>query len=315
MGYLCKECGRDFGLRRSLHIHVVRNHDITVKEYYENNYPKKDLLTGERIPYKSYLKYREQDFVSPENELEWINKSSSLVVSSYILDKMKHKKKEKGLIYAPPDLYFKIYNLPGVSKYEEIFGSYCEFINQAELKHNFLDDLPEDFWAKTPEVPTLIDTRERQPLEFNGARSQKLDFGDYTAAGEFYSKTFVERKGEDDFKSTFTQWQERFNKEMERCVEFNSYMFVVVESTVEKINRNDGFRKVRLNFLWHGVRELITKYPHNLQFIFAHSRAGAQRIIPKILYYGKSLWNVDLNYEIDKRTRELILRKEHVGKR
>ena len=57
----------------------------------------------------------------------------------------------------------------------------------------------------------------------------KLDFGDYTAAGDYYTYTYIDRKSEGDLKSTLSSGNlDRFKRELERAREFNSYVFVVI---------------------------------------------------------------------------------------
>ena len=89
------------------------------------------------------------------------------------------------------------------------------------------------------EIKILIDSREQLPLTFKNSAKMKLDFGDYTAAGKNYDYTYIDRKTEGDFKGTMTKGFERFNKEMLRAKKFNSYIFVLVESTVQEINDNN----------------------------------------------------------------------------
>ena len=82
--------------------------------------------------------------------------------------------------------------------------------------------------------------REQQPLNFK-IQGTKLDFGDYTAAGEDYSHTYVDRKAEQDFKGTMSGGFERFKRELERAREFKSFLFVVVESDLNKIYKNNNW--------------------------------------------------------------------------
>jgi ERCC4-type nuclease len=188
---------------------------------------------------------------------------------------------------------------------KRIFGSYCDFLKELELEPWFNKNLPKQFWENNcADLEILIDTREQQPLNFNNSIESKLDFGDYTAGGNKYSKTFVDRKAVGDFCSTMSGGIDRFRREMDRCVEFESYMFVVVESSVDKINEDNKKFVKNISYVWHNVKQLMLEYPKNIQFIFAHSRKGAQKIIPKLLYYGMDLWNVDVGYFLEKKIKE-----------
>ena len=200
--------------------------------------------------------------------------------------------------------------------YKKFWGSYSKFLEKLKIENYFKKTLPQDFWDyECEEMPIFIDTREKAPLRFDKGVTNKLDFGDYTAGGEYYSKTFVDRKAQDDFRQTFGKDIERFRREMDRCVQFDSYMFVVAETTIEKLEDNNKVSKFKSNlgYLWHNIRSLMIDYPENLQIIFACSRAGAKKIIPKILYHGNALWNVDLQYFIDERINVLDKRKTRIS--
>ena len=47
------------------------------------------------------------------------------------------------------------------------------------------------------------------------------------------------------------------------------------------------------------MRYLTHKYPRNVQFIFTGDREKSLDLIPRLLYFGDSLWNVDVQYYID----------------
>ena len=93
----------------------------------------------------------------------------------------------------------------------------------------------------------------------------------------------------------------RFKKEIEKAVALESYLFVVVESDINKIKSNQSkFRKKsNLEYVFHNMRSLTHEYPRRIQFIFTGSRKKSMQIIPRLLYYGKELWNVDIQYYLD----------------
>lgn len=304
--WTCKECGEKFGSKRGLHLHMKKHFD-RIGDYYTKHYAKQDLFTGEPIPFKNYDQYFADNFTSLDNYMKWVKTAPKNQVKEYILKKFKEKIDHKELKYMPPSSFYDLYELANRVTIENVWGDYNEFCKEVGLQNPFNDTLPHGFWQDNPEdMKILIDTREQRPLNFSNGVSHKLDFGDYAAAGEHFSPTFVDRKSEDDFRSTFGRDHERFRREMDRCVKFDSYMFVVVESTLAQVeinNRSNPFRS-NLAFVWHNVRDMIAKYPNNLQFIFAHNRAGAKKIIPKILYHGKTLWDVDVQYHLEKRIYE-----------
>ena len=304
MDLKCKECGQEFESRRSLHAHL-KAHFACMGDYYVKHFPKLDPLTREQIPCLNYDQYVKQEFTCYANFKQWLQKVDTTTAKDYILKKAKERFEEKSVKMSPPDLFYRLSDMADISDCKKLFGSYSAFLSWLEVGQYFYQKLPKDFWDnECADLEILIDTREQQPLNFPNFVESKLDFGDYTAGGEKYSSTFVDRKAVGDFCSTFSGGVERFRKEMDRCVEFGSYMFVVVESSVDKINSDNKKFVKNMSYVWHNVKQLMLEYPENIQFIFAYSRKGAQKIIPKILYYGSELRNVDVQYFLEEKTKE-----------
>lgn len=300
--FKCKECGKEFEARKGFHCHL-KAHSLTIGDYYVKNYKKKDLFTGDLLQFKNYDSYFSFDFNSFENYLSWLRISPKKVSKEYVLEQSRQRFKDKKIKISPPNLYYDLSLMANIATCRSLWGSYENFTKEAGLKNIFNKSLPKGFWDRnTDDVCVFVDTREKKPFKFPCSRIQKLDFGDYTVGGELYSKTFVDRKAQDDFRQTFGSGIERFRREMDRCVQFGCYMFVVVESSIEKLEEDNRVSKFKSNlgFVWHNVRQLMLDYPENLQFVFAHNRAGTKKITPLILLYGKELWNIDVQYHIDK---------------
>jgi hypothetical protein len=116
-----------------------------------------------------------------------------------------------------------------------------------------------------------------------------------------YIYTFIVRKSENDFLGTLASGVERFEREIQRTVELEGYLFVVIETTIDSIidNHKKYKRKTNLEYVFHNLRNLTHKYPRRLQFIFTGSRKRSIDLIPRLLYFGKDLWQVDLQYFLD----------------
>jgi ERCC4-type nuclease len=303
----CNECGERFESLRSFHCHL-KAHSLRIGDYYVKHWAKKDPLAEELIPFKSYEQYSKQDFICYENLKQWLLKVDKRLAKEYTIERAKKKFNEKRVRVSPPNSFYILSEMADINECKRLFGTYKDFLDEIGLEAWFCRPVTKDFWDIDVEdrVQILIDTREQKPLNFKNKLESKLDFGDYTAGGNLYSKTFVDRKSSEDFKQTFGMGADRFRREMDRCVQFNSFMFVVVESSIEKIEEENlsSCHKSKLGFVWHNVREIMLEYPKNIQFIFAQSRAGAKKIIPKILFFGESLWNVDLQFFIDQRIYE-----------
>ena len=167
----------------------------------------------------------------------------------------------------------------------------------------FYKGMPKEF-SKDIDVEVLVDTREQQPLEFNKSKILKLDFGDYTLGGTNFSNTFVDRKSAGDFLSTFGGQVDRFRREMQRCLELDSYMYIVVEKSINAIEKENifakGRRATKLGWVFSNLISVQHEFAGNCQFVFTNSREHSEKIIPKLLYLGKKLWNVDVQYFLDK---------------
>ena len=58
---VCKICSQEFESEKKLHMHL-RSHKVTLAEYYVEHYPRKNLYTGEPLPFKNKDQYFGKDF-------------------------------------------------------------------------------------------------------------------------------------------------------------------------------------------------------------------------------------------------------------
>lgn len=315
MIYKCKECGKEFDKKRSFHSHL-KAHALTIGDYYVKHYDKRDLFTGEKLAFRSYDQYFRDNFNCYDNFAAWVETAPERAVKNYVKRKAEEKFELKGIKTSPPNLFYDLSEMANIFTYKKLWGSYKSFLDDVGLDDWYNKPIPEGFWEKGHEdIKIFVDTREKKPLNFKNKITNKLDFGDYTVGGDLYSKTFVDRKAQDDFRQTFGKDIERFRREMDRCVKFDSYMFVIAETNISKLEEHNKISKFKSNlgYLWHNVRGLMVDYPHNLQVIFAHNRSGAKKLIPKILYHGQDLWRVDLQYFIDERVNGLEQRETKIS--
>ena len=195
--------------------------------------------------------------------------------------------------------------MPSIDLYKKFFGSYSAACNELGYQPLYAKGINKEFLQDDPslkDLRILVDTREQLPLKFKNTTSMKLDFGDYAVSGDHYDYTYVDRKSESDFKSTMTSGFDRFKREMDRAKEFDSYLFVVIESTIEKVIENNKKNSYAANlpYLWHNVRLMTHEYKGTCQFVFSGGREESKKIIPKLLVQGRKNWNTDLQYFIDK---------------
>ena len=301
MSYKCKECGAEFETEKSLHAHL-KAHKMYVADYYVKHYPRFNKLNGNPLPFKKKEEYFQNDFINRSQLIKWCKSAPDSEVKDYIIKLAKRRINHKKYTYAP--FYFELLKrqLPDLDIYKKHFGTYTSACKAMSVKPIFYNSIPKEF-DKDVDVEILIDTREQQPLEFSKSKILKLDFGDYTLGGENFSNTFVDRKRAGDFLSTFGGQVDRFKREMQRCVELDSYMYIVVEKPIEKIEKEAIFIKGRkapkLGWVFSNLISMQHEFAGKCQFIFTKNRSHSEQLIPKLLFLGKKLWNVDIQYFID----------------
>ena len=301
----CKICDSQFESERSLHAHI-KAHGILLSEYYITYYPRYNLYTNELIPFKDKKQYFSTYFSNSVEIEKWLATADKEQAKDILLKILKERIISKNLQYAPNHLELKLLDLPEIKIYKEYFGSYNEACRKLQVEPLLNKSIKSKFFSldeNLRDVEILIDTREQTPLRFSKSKSQKLDFGDYTASGEHYNKTYVDRKSEVDFKSTMTVGFERFKKELDRAKQFDSFLYIVTESSIDRVINNNSFgpHRSNLTFVWHQMRVLSHQYAKNCQFIFSGGRNRSEKLIPILLNAGEEMWYSDVQYHIDNR--------------
>lgn len=305
MGVQCKICEKSFKNDKGLHMHISKIHSVPLGEYYVNFYQKKDLHTGELLPFTNKEEYLSVDFLNTDNLVAWTKYAPKEEVKEYLIKRLKWRIETKKLQYAPNHIEIQLFDLPSIDLYKQFFGSYSNACNILKIMPLLNKNIMANFFKKDnqlDELKILIDTREQKPLRFPKSMNMKLDFGDYAIGAPHYDYTYVDRKSESDFKSTMSTGFERFKREIDRAKSFSSFVFVVVESSIEQIIKNNHFspHEANLSYIWHNTRVLSHEYKDNCQFLFSGSREMSEYLIPKILFHGRNLWQVDLQYFLDK---------------
>lgn len=305
MSVKCKICGSEFKTERSLHTHI-KAHGILLSEYYITYYPRYNLYTGELIPFKNKKQYFSTYFSNSVEIEKWLATADHEHAQQILLKILEDRIISKDLQYAPNHLELKLLDLPEIKIYKKYFGSYNEACRRLQVEPLLNKSIKSKFLhpdKNLKDIEILIDTREQTPLKFENSKSHKLDFGDYTASGENYNKTYIDRKSETDFKSTMTVGFDRFKKELDRARKFDSFLYVVTESSIDRIINNNSFgaHKSNLTFVWHQMRVLSHEYAKNCQFIFSGGRNRSENLIPILLNAGEGMWHSDVQFYIDNR--------------
>lgn len=298
----CLHCKKEFKSERGLHSHL-RTHGGQLK-YYQTFFPRFDLFDKSAIEFKNKSQYFSQFFNSNENRRNFYNSPSrSKLKEETLIKEIKNNADYKGFDFLPSDSYLTLSELPTISIIKKVLGSCFDFCEKSGLKPLFSKKLPNLFFDKNLDMSKMqifIDSREQQPFEFKNSLVNKLDFGDYTASGDFYSKVFIERKGLGDFASSMSSGYERFKRELDRAREFNSYIVMVVEGGPLELEQHVGsLRKGKapnLSFSMHNARKLLIDYADSFQIVFCKNKKHASDITQRILFFGKESIECDLQY-------------------
>ena len=299
MLFKCLECQQSFDSERSLHAHI-KKHDMFLHDYYVKHFRRKDLLTGDLLPFKNKEQYFSCYFLNQENQKIYFDKQypKDLDVQMILLEMLSSKTKD---LVCPSEIILNSYGLPSISVYKKFFGTFTHACAGAGGEPLYNGKMPQDFRQKV-NAKIFIDTREQQPLSFSQSEALKLDLGDYGIENKFFDYTFVDRKSEGDFKSTLSQDNyERFRRELQRARDQDCFIFVVVESDMGQIEKNNIKSKHQANlaYIYHNMRALQLEFKDCCQFIMTSNRDNSIKLIPRLLRHGRKLWNVDLQYYIN----------------
>jgi hypothetical protein len=300
MSYKCKECGEEFTSEKALHAHI-KKHGLYVADYYVKHYPRFNKLNGNPIQFKNKEQYFSTDFANRNQMRKWCEESDKNEVRQYILNCLAKRVQSKEWEYAPNHLELYKTKLPDINIYKKYYGGYNKACKELGLEPLLKMPLTQKFFNDF-DVKVLIDTREQKPLHFKKSESLKLAFGDYTLSGGDFTNTFVDRKSPTDFIGTFGKGFDRFRREMERCVEVDAYMYVVIEKEIRDLHKFyfPGKRPSTLNWALSNMVKLQHEFPRRCQFIFTRCRAQSEMLIPKLLALGEELWETDIQYYIEK---------------
>jgi len=271
-----------------------------IHDYYVKHYQRKDLLTGELLPFKNKEHYFQSYFANSQNQDKFFAQKDpkDLETSLTLMEMLCVKIRDD---FAPSEAMLNSYGMPSIAVFKKFFRSYSDAAKNCGGKLMFDGKFPDEC-LRNPNPKIFVDTREQQPLQFPSSEFMKLDLGDYGVEPKYFDYTFVDRKSESDFKSTLSEDNlERFKRELQRAREQSSFIFVVVESDFAQIHANNGKRchKSNLAYIGHNMRSLQTEFRDCCQFVFTGNRRNSEKLIPLLLVHGKKLWKVDVQFYIN----------------
>jgi len=307
MSVICKVDGKEFKDEKSLHL-ALRGYGLNKEKYYHAYYPKKDLLTGETINFKTKDQYLNSDFNDKNNMKKWLKQQPIEKAQEYCKQLLSKRKNEKNLTYSPSQVELRTIMAPSILFYNKIFNDYYDVCSTLGLENRFIhpNNITDQFKNKLNKKSIIyVDTREQNWLKFDTKFEIKtLPFGDYSCSND-NCKCFIERKSLSDFISTLSIKNfDRFKNEIDRAKKSGAYLIVVVE---EKLSNALSFQylphiskkiKATPEYIFHNARELLQNYD-NLQFLFVDGRGEMTRVIESIFTSNCFYKEVDLQLAYD----------------
>jgi hypothetical protein len=307
MSVICKVDGKEFKDEKSLHL-ALRGYGLNKEKYYHTYYPRRDLLTGDTINFKTKEQYLNSDFNDKNNLKKWLKQQTIEKAQEYCRGLLVKRRNDKNLIYTPSQIELRTIMSPSIIFYNKIFDDYYELCSDIGLENKFVHPniITNQFKNKLNSKNTIyVDTREQNWLKFDIPFEIKtLPFGDYTANND-NCNCYIERKSLSDFISTLSVKNfDRFKNEIEKAHVNNSYLIVIVE---EKLSNALSFQylphiskkiKATPEYIFHNVRQLMQEYS-NLQFLFVDGRTEMKSSIEAILSSNCFYKKVDLQLAYD----------------
>ena len=302
----CKIDGKEFKDEKSLHL-ALRGYGFNKEKYYHTYYPKKDLLTGDTINFKTKEQYFNSDFNDKNNMKKWLKEQPLDKAKEYCKSILIKRKKDKNIIYSPSQVELRTIMAPSIIFYNKIFDDYYDTCSSVGLENKYIHpkNIIHQFKNKLSRRDLIyVDTREQSWLKFDIPFELKsLPYGDYACS--LNSKCFIERKNLSDFISTLSVGNlNRFKNEINRAKNDNSYIIVIVEDTLTNAQNFKYLpyisKKIKATpeFIFHNVRALCQEYD-NLQFLFVDGRKEMKRVIEAIFCSSNFYKKIDLQLAYD----------------
>jgi len=307
MSVICKIDGKEFKDEKSLHL-ALRSYGFNKERYYHKYFPRKDLLTGETIGFKTKEQYFNSDFNNKNNMKQWLKEQSVEKAREYSKEVLARRKNEKGIIYSPSQVELRTIMNPSIVFYNKIFEDYYDVCSSIGLENKFIHpkNISNQFKNKlNPKDIIYVDTREQNWLKFDIPFEIKtLPYGDYTCSND-NCNCYIERKSLSDFISTLSSGNiERFKNEILKSKKDGSYLVVIIEEKLEKalsfqyLPHISKKIKATPDFIFHNVRSLLQDFD-NIQFLFVDGRNEMKRVIESIFSSKCFYKKIDLQLAYD----------------
>ena len=281
-----------------LHAHLKKLR-VTQEYYYLRYLPRKDLLTGQPIPFKSYSDYIQSDFILKNNLKKYCTQNPTEGIK-WGINFLKKRAAEKKTIRAFHHVELRSLFCPTVRYFEE-YGDYNKICKEIglEIPFNYKEGLIFEHNLVDPIIN--CDTREQKLINFKTVKTkiQKIDYGDYSINSPYDSGIYIEKKSLGDFINSFGKDIDRLRRELDRCKRNNHYMVILVQSNMsEALSFNYSYEgryaRATPEFVFGNIRKLLHSYD-NLQFLFI-DKIRSEEIVLKLFSLGKYVRTNDLQF-------------------
>ena len=311
--FICQIDSEEFETEKELHRHL-RKHKMRMVEYYQTYYPRYDKHTGDIIKFKNKEQYLNTDFNSRTNLRMWLKALPKSQAKKYCENLLTSRKEKKNLEFAPTQVELRSIMSPPIQYYNELFGNYYELCENLGLKTKYINcgEIICGSEYESNKYMIHVDTREQRPLKFNRPIELKaLKYGDYAFSdGKASCECYIERKSLVDLIGTLSGGYDRFCREVERSIEDEVNLVVVIEAKlinalyfnhIRKAGRRGRvYSKVKATpeFIFNRLRTLLQEYP-TIQFLFVNGRKESSRVVEKIFTSGCIYEKIDLQLAYD----------------
>lgn len=135
--------------------------------------------------------------------------------------------------------------------------------------------------VKVEELTAIIDSREQLPYDLAPFKTVRcgLPTGDYSVEG-YETEITIERKSLDDFIGSISTGRERFEREIERLLKFESKM-ILVEGSAEDILKQRYVSRMNPTSVFGTIASFIAK---GVPVMLAGNRTIAQDFARRFLF-------------------------------
>lgn len=293
----------------ALHKHL-RKLRLKQEVYYQQHAPRRDLGTGEIIPFKAPAsRYLTLDFAH-KNNLHRFVKEQPAAAREWAKKWLLQRRLDKGLTYPPLQIELHTLMAPSIPEFDAL-GGYETICRELGFTIRFGNAVPAG-WPL--ECPIIVDTREQDPLKLMvPTTAGKVNCGDYALPGTHDKGVYIERKSLSDFIGTLSDRETRhndsnlarFTRELERAKELGGYLILLVETDISQALSFNHLphihAEVRPEHIFKNLRELFHQFP-DFQALFVAGRREAAKAVPDLLSMGEAvkIFDLQLAYETGK---------------